>query len=270
MIRYHGRSPFECEPTAWPFKSFKRASQINLHKITKRSLAERNPRDHVSFSSTEETFYEVCYDWRRSCCSCRICNAGGCTAGRHQPRILRAVLSKCKLPELRSWQSVHRKLPSRLARWRLVRGNASLVAKSTVPPSHAPHALRGTHRGNAAALSAVDIGQKAALKRCLVRRSLHVFKRAHCRNDTICKIGLWDEKCVRRHERGAAFPAVIIIWTGGQRSRRQAASLSPSIEPGMSMSVKTKRISERDSRISIAARRYGLGVPCSQPFPGRL
>jgi hypothetical protein len=38
---------------------------------------------------------------------------------------------------------------------------------------------------------------------------------------------------------GRAFPVVIMIWTGGHRSRTAAASFKPSIGPDMSISVKT-------------------------------
>ena len=39
---------------------------------------------------------------------------------------------------------------------------------------------------------------------------------------------------------GLTFPVVMMMWTGGHLSRTAAASFIPSIEPGMSMSVKTR------------------------------
>lgn len=48
-------------------------------------------------------------------------------------------------------------------------------------------------------------------------------------------------------------PLAIMIRTGGQRSLTAKASLSPSIEPGISMSVKTVVMSNLVSKIDIAS-----------------
>jgi hypothetical protein len=50
----------------------------------------------------------------------------------------------------------------------------------------------------------------------------------------------------------ATMAWVTTIFTGGQRSRTAAASFKPSMLPGMSMSVNSKRIEGSPSRISIA------------------
>lgn len=51
---------------------------------------------------------------------------------------------------------------------------------------------------------------------------------------------------------GLAFPVVMIMWIGGHLSRTAAASFSPFIESGMSMSVNTSRTSCLPFRISMA------------------
>src|SRR4029453_14427419 len=65
------------------------------------------------------------------------------------------------------------------------------------------------------------------------------------------------------------MPVVTMIWTGGQRSLTAAASFNPSIEPGksisvktkrMSLSVKTKRMSLRVSRTLIASSAYATQI----------
>lgn len=43
---------------------------------------------------------------------------------------------------------------------------------------------------------------------------------------------------------------------GGQRSRTARANFSPSIEPGMSMSVKTMRMSFRASKMAMASSAF--------------
>src|SRR5580693_5973623 len=51
-----------------------------------------------------------------------------------------------------------------------------------------------------------------------------------------------------------------MILIGGQRSRTACASLSPSIEPGMWISVNTTRISRRLSRIAMASSALAASI----------
>lgn len=52
---------------------------------------------------------------------------------------------------------------------------------------------------------------------------------------------------------GRRLPLAITMWTGGQRCLTAAASFSPSIEPGMSISVKTSVILQSLSSTAMAA-----------------
>ena len=54
---------------------------------------------------------------------------------------------------------------------------------------------------------------------------------------------------------------------GGQRSRIARANFSPSIEPGMSMSVKTMRMSFRASKMAMASSAWMLLSLCILPPP---
>ena len=47
---------------------------------------------------------------------------------------------------------------------------------------------------------------------------------------------------------------------GGQRSRTARANFSPSIEPGMSMSVKTMRMSFRASKMAMASSALAASI----------
>ena len=47
---------------------------------------------------------------------------------------------------------------------------------------------------------------------------------------------------------------------GGQRSRIARANFSPSIEPGMSMSVKTMRMSFRASKMEMASSAFDTSI----------
>jgi hypothetical protein len=52
---------------------------------------------------------------------------------------------------------------------------------------------------------------------------------------------------------------------GGHRSLTQAASFNPSIEPGMSMSVKTRWMSARDSSMAMAVSALSKETPKDDP-----
>jgi hypothetical protein len=97
-----------------------------------------------SQSSSRGELYEVCID-RCGCRGvCRSCNASGGAKGRHQPGLLRAILSQRKLPELRAGESLYRKLPSWIARRRILCRHAppSFVASRTAPSPYAPNVVQ--------------------------------------------------------------------------------------------------------------------------------
>jgi hypothetical protein len=65
------------------------------------------------------------------------------------------------------------------------------------------------------------------------------------------------------------YPEVRMISIGGQRSRTQAASFTPSMLPGISMLVKTMRISLRLSKIRIASSAFAVSMASNRAFPPR-
>jgi hypothetical protein len=56
------------------------------------------------------------------------------------------------------------------------------------------------------------------------------------------------------------MPVVTMMWIGGQRSLTAAASFSPSIEPGKSISVKMVRMSLGVSRTLIASSAFATAI----------